>query len=98
MTSRDESSIRERSAIQCARATMLLYSLASSRDLTATIDTSGEKEEETRREIEDLKIKLAMEKKRTNRIKLCGVMEMFLLVLLGLLLSTFFLFFFLESR
>ncbi|VVA95705.1 unnamed protein product [Arabis nemorensis] len=42
MTSKDESSIRERAA----------------------------KEGETRREIEDLKKKLAMEKKRTKRIKL----------------------------
>ncbi|KFK42203.1 hypothetical protein AALP_AA2G224900 [Arabis alpina] len=100
MTSRDESSIRERGAIRCARATMLLYSLASSRDLTTTVDTSGgEKEGETRREIEDLKIKLAMEKKRINRIKLCGVMEIMLLVVLVLLLSTFFVvFFFFGSR
>ncbi|CAH8265829.1 unnamed protein product [Arabidopsis lyrata] len=39
MTSKDEFS-RDRAAIRCARATMLLYSLASSR----TTDTSGEKE------------------------------------------------------
>ncbi|VVB14691.1 unnamed protein product [Arabis nemorensis] len=93
-----ESSIRERAAIRCARATMLLYKLASSsRDPTATID-SGSEEGETRRENEDLKKKLAMEKKRTNRIKLCGFMEMLLLVVLVLLISTFFLVFFLGSR
>ncbi|KAL1204214.1 hypothetical protein V5N11_011410 [Cardamine amara subsp. amara] len=81
MTSKDEFS-RDRAAIRCARATMLLYSLASSRELTATIDTAGEKEGETRREIEDLRRRLATEKKIRNRIKLCGLMEMFLLVVL----------------
>ncbi|CAH2067796.1 unnamed protein product [Thlaspi arvense] len=136
MTSKD-ASIRERVAIRCARASMLLYSLASSRDLKATtIDTAGEvsrsfffllfllrigidllqwirscenlmgtsfgvvwKQEEgdTRREIEDLRRKLAMEKKRMNRIKLCSLMELLLLVALVLLLSTFFLVFFLRS-
>ncbi|CAH8258540.1 unnamed protein product [Arabidopsis lyrata] len=94
MTSKDEFS-RDRAAIRCARATMLLYSLTSSR----TIDTAGEKQEkgETRREIEDLKRKLTMEKKKMNRIKLCGLMELLLLVVLVLLLSTFFLVFFLGS-
>ncbi|XP_019083437.1 PREDICTED: uncharacterized protein LOC109125673 [Camelina sativa] len=95
MTSKDEFS-RDRVAIRCARATMLLYSLASSRK----IDTAGEQEEgETRKEeIEELTMKLTMEKKKTNRIKLCGLMELLLHVLLVLLLSTFFLvFFFLRS-
>ncbi|ESQ27300.1 hypothetical protein EUTSA_v10019357mg [Eutrema salsugineum] len=93
-TSKDES-IRVRTAIRCARATMLLYSLASSR---ATIDTAGEQEEgETRRELEDLRRRLAIEKKRRNRIKLCSLMELVLLVVLVLLLSTFFLVFFLRS-
>ncbi|KAG7592312.1 hypothetical protein ISN45_Aa01g012110 [Arabidopsis thaliana x Arabidopsis arenosa] len=63
MTSKDEFS-RDRAAIRCARATMLLYSLASSR----TTDTAGEKEGQTRREIEDLKRKLAMGKKKMNHI------------------------------
>ncbi|KAG7590547.1 hypothetical protein ISN44_As07g027030 [Arabidopsis suecica] len=93
MTSKDEFS-RDRAAIRCARATMLLHSLSSSR----TIDTAGEQEKgETRREIEDLKRKLTMEKKKMNRIKLCGLMELLLLVVLVLLLSTFFLVFFLGS-
>ncbi|CAA7013343.1 unnamed protein product [Microthlaspi erraticum] len=92
MITKDES-IRERAAIRCARASMLLYSLASSPDQNA-----GEKEGETRREIEDLKRELAMEKKRRNRIKLCSFMELLLLVVLVLLLSTFFLVFFLVSR
>ncbi|ESQ27299.1 hypothetical protein EUTSA_v10019357mg [Eutrema salsugineum] len=92
-TSKDES-IRVRTAIRCARATMLLYSLASSR---ATIDTAGEEEGETRRELEDLRRRLAIEKKRRNRIKLCSLMELVLLVVLVLLLSTFFLVFFLRS-
>ncbi|XP_019093071.1 PREDICTED: uncharacterized protein LOC104751714 [Camelina sativa] len=96
MTSKDEFS-RDRVAIRCVRATMLLYSLASS----PKIDTAGEQEEEgeTRREeIEELKRKLTIEKKKTNRIKLCGLMELLLHVLLVLLLSTFFLvFFFLRS-
>ncbi|CAA0340874.1 unnamed protein product [Arabidopsis thaliana] len=57
MASKDEFS-RDLTAIRCARATMLLYSLASSR----TIDSAGEKQEkgETRREIEDLRRKLTM--------------------------------------
>ncbi|XP_023643665.1 uncharacterized protein LOC111831980 [Capsella rubella] len=94
MTSKDEFS-RDRVAIRCARATMLLYSLASSR----TIGSAGEKQEEgeLRREIENLKRKLAMEKNKTNRIKLCGLMELLLHVVLVLLLSTFFLVFFLRS-
>ncbi|KAF8103537.1 hypothetical protein N665_0188s0468 [Sinapis alba] len=92
-----DKSIRERVAIRCARASRLLYSLASSRDQTATIDTAGEEEGEKRREIEDLRRKLAMEKKRMNRIKLCSLTELLLLVILVLLLSTFFLVFFLPS-
>ncbi|KAG2322772.1 hypothetical protein Bca4012_058236 [Brassica carinata] len=93
MTGKDKS-IRERVAIRCARASRLLY---SSRDQTTTIDTAGEEEGETPREIEDLRRKLAMEKKRMNRIKLCSVTELLLLVILILLLSTFFLVFFLPS-
>ncbi|AEE36077.1 hypothetical protein ISN45_At01g069040 [Arabidopsis thaliana x Arabidopsis arenosa] len=94
MASKDEFS-RDLTAIRCARATMLLYSLASSR----TIDSAGEKQEkgETRREIEDLRRKLTMVKIKMNRIKLCGLMELLLLVFLVLLLSTFFLVFFLGS-
>ncbi|KAG7572864.1 hypothetical protein ISN44_As09g012110 [Arabidopsis suecica] len=83
MTSKDEIS-RDRTAIRCARATMLLYSLASSR----TTDTAGEKEGQTRREIEDLKRKLAMEKKKMNQIKLCGLMELLLLVVLRQILQS----------
>ncbi|KAL9312119.1 hypothetical protein AtNW77_Chr1g0080321 [Arabidopsis thaliana] len=93
MASKDEFS-RDLTAIRCARATMLLYSLASSR----TIDSAGEQEKgETRREIEDLRRKLTMVKIKMNRIKLCGLMELLLLVFLVLLLSTFFLVFFLGS-
>ncbi|KAL0712147.1 hypothetical protein Bca4012_019125 [Brassica carinata] len=83
MTSKDKS-IRERVAIRCARASRLLYSLASSRDQTATIDTAGEEEGEKQREIEDLRRKLAIEKKRMNRIKLCSLTELLLLVILVL--------------
>ncbi|KAH0849141.1 hypothetical protein HID58_091527, partial [Brassica napus] len=49
------------------------------------------KEGETRREVEELRRKLAIEKKRMNRVKLCSSMELLLLVVLVLLLSTFFL-------
>ncbi|CAN7123550.1 unnamed protein product [Brassica rapa subsp. narinosa] len=69
--------------------------LSSSRDPTITIDSA--KEGERRREVEELRRKLAMEKKRMNRIKLCSSMELLLLVVLVLLLSTFFLLFFLPS-
>ncbi|CAN8233976.1 unnamed protein product [Cochlearia groenlandica] len=91
-TSKYDESVRERGAIRCARATMLLYSLASSGDSKTT---NGEKQGEMRREIDDLRRKLATEKKRSDRIKLCSLMEMLLLVVLVLLLSTFFLVFFL---
>ncbi|KAF2561406.1 hypothetical protein F2Q70_00016393 [Brassica cretica] len=68
--------------------------LSSSSDPTITI----EKEGETRREVEELRRNLAMEKKRMNRIKLCSSMELLLLlVVLVLLLSTFVLVFFLSS-
>ncbi|KAH0849575.1 hypothetical protein HID58_096245, partial [Brassica napus] len=57
----------------------------------------SQKEGETRREVEELRRKLAVEKKRMNRVKLCSSMELLLLVVLVLLLSTFFLLFFLPS-
>ncbi|KAF2561405.1 hypothetical protein F2Q70_00016392 [Brassica cretica] len=58
----------------------------------------SQKEGETRREVEELRRNLAMEKKRMNRIKLCSSMELLLLlVVLVLLLSTFVLVFFLSS-
>ncbi|CAG7893813.1 unnamed protein product [Brassica rapa] len=69
--------------------------LSSSRDPTITIDSA--KEGETRREVEELRRKLAIEKKRMNRVKLCNSMELLLLVVLVLLLSTFVLVFFLPS-
>ncbi|RID75275.1 hypothetical protein BRARA_B02328 [Brassica rapa] len=71
--------------------------LSSSRDPTITIDSAVEKEGETRREVEELRRKLAIEKKRMNRVKLCNSMELLLLVVLVLLLSTFVLVFFLPS-
>ncbi|CAH8309740.1 unnamed protein product [Eruca vesicaria subsp. sativa] len=92
-----EESIRERVAIRCARASRLLYSLAYFRDQTVTIDTTGEEKGETWSEIEDLRRKLAIEKKRMSWIKLCSLTELLLLVVLVLLLSTFFLLFFLPS-
>ncbi|KAG2313567.1 hypothetical protein Bca4012_028105 [Brassica carinata] len=53
--------------------------VSSLRDPTITTDTAGEKEGETRGEIEELRRKLAMEKKRMNRIKLCSSMELIFL-------------------
>ncbi|CAF2151619.1 unnamed protein product [Brassica rapa] len=70
--------------------------LSSSRDPTITIDSAVEKEGETRREVKELRRKLAIEK-RMNRVKLCSSMELLLLVVLVLLLSTFVLVFFLPS-
>ncbi|XP_033140063.1 uncharacterized protein LOC103853119 isoform X2 [Brassica rapa] len=67
--------------------------LSSSRDPTITMQKEGE----TRREVEELRRKLAIEKKRMNRVKLCNSMELLLLVVLVLLLSTFVLVFFLPS-
>ncbi|KAG2242219.1 hypothetical protein Bca52824_095939, partial [Brassica carinata] len=54
-------------------------------------------EGEKQREIEDLRRKLAIEKKRMNQNKLCSLTELLLLVILVLLLSTFFLVFFLAG-
>ncbi|CAF1913956.1 hypothetical protein YC2023_017418 [Brassica napus] len=69
--------------------------LSSSRDPTITMEFP--RIAEGRREVEELRRKLAVEKKRMNRIKLCSSMELLLLVVLVLLLSTFVLVFFLSS-
>ncbi|XP_010535547.1 PREDICTED: uncharacterized protein LOC104810815 [Tarenaya hassleriana] len=96
MTSKDEAK-RTRAAIRCAKAAMFLYTLASSRKQAATMGADEEEKVEMQREMGDLRRRLAREKAGRERMRLCGLMELLLVVTLILLISTFLLILFLSS-
>ncbi|KAK2659741.1 hypothetical protein Ddye_006274 [Dipteronia dyeriana] len=87
----EEESMKSQTAIRCAQAAVLLSSL-SNRNMKATIN--NEEDEEKEREIEDLKVELVRERMKTKKIKLCGLMEVVLEVMVVFFFSSFILMFF----
>ncbi|KGN60336.1 uncharacterized protein LOC105435036 [Cucumis sativus] len=83
-----------KTAIRCAKAAFLLSSLKSSqnRQLRATVHEQAKEKKMLGKTVGDLKIQLARERVRNKRIKLCGLMEFVLQLLLVLSLSSLFLF------
>nr|XP_011465507.1 PREDICTED: uncharacterized protein LOC105351778 [Fragaria vesca subsp. vesca] len=76
---------QSRNAIRSIKVALLLSRLKPSsadRRLTAAADrrdaATEEKEEELKREIGDLKMEVVRERLRNKRIRLCGLMEVFL--------------------
>ncbi|CAN0896817.1 hypothetical protein LINGRAHAP2_LOCUS18721 [Linum grandiflorum] len=76
---------------RCAKAALLVSSLRStSAELEKHSSSREEEAVSARKEIQYLKMKLAREKHRSSRIKLCGSIELAIRVsILLLLLSTF---------
>ncbi|XP_022138206.1 uncharacterized protein LOC111009432 [Momordica charantia] len=91
--SRDEA-MRSRTAFRCAKAAFVLSSLKSSQNhyLRATVYEIVKEKEKLRKTLGDLKVELARERLRNKRIKLCGLMEFVLQILLVITLSSFFFF------
>ncbi|GLU16192.1 hypothetical protein SLE2022_326370 [Rubroshorea leprosula] len=79
-------------AISCAKAAMLLSSLKSSPNylLESTNNDEDEEKEMMKREIGHLRLELTRERLKRRRIKLCGLMELILQVVV-LMISSFFL-------
>ncbi|XP_021285191.1 uncharacterized protein LOC110417261 [Herrania umbratica] len=79
-------------AIRCAKAALLLSSLKSSvtRVFEAANNDEDEEKEKMRREIENLRVELVKERLKIKKIKLCGVMELILQLILVMLISSFF--------
>ncbi|KAK6246062.1 hypothetical protein QQP08_022729 [Theobroma cacao] len=78
-------------AIRCAKAALLLSSLKSSvsRVFEAANNDEDEEKEKMRREIENLRVELVKERLKIKKIKLCGVMELILQLILVMLISSF---------
>ncbi|XVE55495.1 hypothetical protein DITRI_Ditri03aG0163200 [Diplodiscus trichospermus] len=79
-------------AIRCVKAAFLLSSLKSSVNSvfeSANIEEIEEKEKMWR-EIENLRVELVKERLKIKKIKLCGLMELILQVILVMLISSFF--------
>ncbi|XP_057975114.1 uncharacterized protein LOC131162534 [Malania oleifera] len=74
--------------IRCAKAAILLSSLASIADRRQR-STSDGADEMLMRAMSDLKIELARERMRSRRVRLCGLMEVLLLIVVLLSLWTF---------
>ncbi|PRQ21417.1 hypothetical protein RchiOBHm_Chr7g0239021 [Rosa chinensis] len=87
--------LQSRNAIRSIKVALLLSRLKPSsvdRRLTDHRGAATEKEEALRREIGDLKMEVVRERLRNKRIRLCGLMELFLevavlFVLCGLLFA-----------
>ncbi|KAA0038606.1 hypothetical protein IC582_006977 [Cucumis melo] len=92
--SKDEAMRGSKTAIRCAKAAFLLSSLKSSqnRQLRATAHEQAKERKMLRKTVGDLKIQLARERLRNKRIKLCGLMEFVLQLLLVISLSSLSLF------
>ncbi|EEF48499.1 uncharacterized protein LOC112533946 [Ricinus communis] len=75
---------------RCAKAAFLLHSLKSSPNRHSKTSINGEDEEMDLmvKQIGDLKMKLARERTKNKRIKLCGLMEVILQVMMLLCFST----------
>ncbi|XVF36718.1 hypothetical protein REPUB_Repub19eG0082200 [Reevesia pubescens] len=89
---RDEDHRKLVIAIRCAKAALLLSSLKSTVNhvfQAANYDESEEKEK-MRREIGNLRVELVRERVKMKNIKLCGVMELILQLILVMLISSFF--------
>ncbi|TXG52802.1 hypothetical protein EZV62_021971 [Acer yangbiense] len=85
----EEESMKSQTAIRCAKAAVLLSSL-SNRNMKATINNEEDEEKETMEsEIEDLKVELVRERMKTKEIKLCGLMEVVLEVMVVFFVSSF---------
>ncbi|XP_065848228.1 uncharacterized protein [Euphorbia lathyris] len=77
MENKDEA-LESLTYIRCAKAAWILYSLKSSPNrhfTTRTDDQDEEKDLMMLKQIEDLKIKLAKERIKNKRIKLCSISE-----------------------
>ncbi|KAJ9146431.1 hypothetical protein P3X46_028700 [Hevea brasiliensis] len=87
MESKDEA-LRSQIAIRCAKVCILLYSLKAFPNRHFKTTSNGQDEDLMMEEIRDLKMKLARERIKCKRIKLCGLMEVILQVMLLLSFST----------
>ncbi|XP_057994602.1 uncharacterized protein LOC131168760 isoform X1 [Hevea brasiliensis] len=103
MESKDEA-LRSQIAIRCAKVCILLYSLKAFPNRHFKTTSNGQDESDSKflcaleiylrekdlmmEEIRDLKMKLARERIKCKRIKLCGLMEVILQVMLLLSFST----------
>ncbi|XP_050207593.1 uncharacterized protein LOC126657014 [Mercurialis annua] len=79
---------------RCAKAAILIYSLKSSpnRHFNSSIDRENEVEKDLLvKEIRDLKMKLAIERIKKNRIKLCSLTEVMIQMTILLSFCTLFL-------
>ncbi|KAA3454285.1 hypothetical protein EPI10_010228 [Gossypium australe] len=74
-------------AIRCAKAAFLLFSLKSS---VKRVNDEPEEKEKIIREIENLRVAFVKERLKINKIKLCGLTELILQVVFGILISCFF--------
>ncbi|KAL5779696.1 hypothetical protein ACOSQ2_010433 [Xanthoceras sorbifolium] len=79
---------KSQTAIRCAKAAILLSSL-SNRNMKATIDNEDEEKEMMKMEIGGLQLVLVRERMKSKKIKLCGLMEVVLEVMVVLLFSSF---------
>ncbi|WKA09572.1 hypothetical protein VitviT2T_027204 [Vitis vinifera] len=70
--------LKSQIAIRCAKAAVLLSCLKTSQNcnLRATIDYGNEEREILKRAITDLKIELVKERRKIKRIKVCGLVEL----------------------
>ncbi|OAY58142.1 uncharacterized protein LOC110610027 [Manihot esculenta] len=87
MESKDEA-LRSQVAIRCAKASILLYSLKSFPNRHFKTTTNDKDKDLMMEEIRDLKIKLTRERIKSKRIKLCGLVEVILQVMVVLSFST----------
>ncbi|XVF39510.1 hypothetical protein PTKIN_Ptkin01aG0040400 [Pterospermum kingtungense] len=79
-------------AIRCAKAAFLLSSLKSSvnRVFEAATKDESEDKEKMRIEIENLRVELVKERVKMKKVKLCGMMELVLQIILVMLITGFF--------